>query len=161
MNGILNEPYLLLAIKWLMTIVALLIIYYDFRYLRIPDFLVISIGILSLIKVVIDYQYISFLNELFFPIIALVSLLIILTWFYPQGLGGGDIKYLLALSIFFQWWIFLILWLASLTGILQFLVIKKKINKKTKIPFGIHISIWTIVFLHSNYTQNLFLFDLL
>ena len=133
MNGIINAQYLLLIFNWLITIISVLIIYYDFRYMRIPDFLVIGIAIFALIKIGIEYQYLSFFNDLAFPVIILVLLLFFLIKRYPHGLGGGDVKYLFALSIYFNWWIFPILWLASLSGILHFLFIAKIQSGKVKL----------------------------
>ena len=147
MNGIINAQCLLLIFNWLITSISFLVIYYDFRYWRIPNFLVISITVFSLLKVGIDYQYLSIINDLVFPIIFLVLLLFLLTRIYPHGLGAGDIKYIIALSIYFNWWIFPILWLSSLTGLVHFGFLKLLNTKCDRIPFGVHLGIFTIIFL--------------
>jgi Flp pilus assembly protein protease CpaA len=64
----------------------------------------------------------------------------------PDGLGLGDVKLLTALALYFGYEVFMMLWLAALTGLVNGLLMRQR-APKYQIPFGTHIAFWVIVWL--------------
>lgn len=76
---------------------------------------------------------------------------VILYYLFKGEIGGGDIKLLIILSLFFQKNIINIIFYASLLGIVYSIIIK---NKKRKIPFIPFIEGGIICQLFINYLVN-------
>src|ERR1039458_9954742 len=72
------------------------------------------------------------------------SLMYAFFWFYPRGLGGGDVKMLAGLAV----WMgfsnsFFVLLFASVVGFLVVivLILMKKISRKSTVPFGTFLAV--------------------
>jgi Flp pilus assembly protein protease CpaA len=116
--------------------------------MKIPDKLNILIGAAGIYR-----EATGFTAEQI-PIIALSFLILallldILLYFFPGGIGGGDIKLLFCLVPFFEVNIFTIIWFSSVGGLLHHLILNG-INSRSPVPWGAYISLTGILFLILN-----------
>ena len=143
MTGFFSDPILFINAGIIVT--ALLVIFMDWRYYRIPNALII-INILFAFA----WQFFTFsdwyiLIEIIVSIVLLVIIFYLLLMNIPKGIGGGDIKYALTLTLYFGPIFFLVLWLASITGLAHRLLLSSIGGSKKVIPFAVHLGLWTII----------------
>lgn len=134
-----------------------LVFLFDLKYYIIPDELVLSLIIISLIFNIFFHffpeTYLfskkpTFLNFLLSAIIA--SFLFFLLFFFSEGrlLGFGDVKFMIFMGLFlgFPKIILAIFFAAFLGSIISFfLIIKKKKSLKSEIPFGPFLVLGTYI----------------
>lgn len=120
--------------------ILIVIFFIDLKHYIIPDNAVVGIGILAIVQIFTTKQ-ISFLN-------AALSTVITFLFFYlifvlSKGkFGGGDVKLLTALALFFGWpYINILIIVSSLSALLvgTILIMSGKMEKNDPIPFGPYI----------------------
>lgn len=134
-----------------------LIIFFDIRYLIIPDKVLALLAAAVLLKFAIDtrsfyYLLISaFGPTLFFAILFLAS--------KGKWIGFGDIKLTFLIGFLFGYpmgylTIVAAVWLATIVSII--LLVTKRVSIKTEIPFGAFLSITSVIFIiFSNEIQKI------
>lgn len=78
-------------------------------------------------------------------------ILLILSFIYPEGIGGGDIKLAFVIGFYLGWQqMLLVLWLASLLGIILFIggKGKREEGKMTVLPFGLCLAVGSVISFH-------------
>jgi leader peptidase (prepilin peptidase)/N-methyltransferase len=117
----------------------------DLQHQIIPDGLVITLFILGALNA--SYR-IFLLHDHWYPyvigIFAASVPLLILGLIYPDGLGGGDVKFMAAAGLFVGWKTILLgLFLGNVIALLCVVVLffRKKAGRKTQIPFGPFLSL--------------------
>lgn len=123
----------------------------DLRQYRIPntDIILLLLGILLYWNSVNirTTAILLFIEFIFFGLIL---------YKYPEGMGTGDIKLIAVLTPLFSTWICVIIWLASITGLIHHLIAKSRNPDITLIPFGAHISAISIFFILQELTKTIF-----
>lgn len=137
------------AYAFIMTFFLLALVFFDFRYYILPDKIVIPLIVVTLcIDLLLKRpQLINLLTSGLllgglFAILHIVS--------KGEWVGLGDAKLLLLIGLYFGYpSSFLItvlsIWSAALIGL--FLIILKRANLKSELPFGVFLSIFSIVFI--------------
>lgn len=119
----------------------------DFYYLRLPNYFLVF---LLFLECIFAYQMnFIFINHLFFALVVL-GIFLALSFLVKQGIGMGDIKLLVILSLIFSVTEFLWLIIASCISALIIIFILTIANKqiyKEKIPFGPFLCTWAFIFL--------------
>ena len=144
--------YLKFGLAWLLlnrlVFICLLIVValIDLEHFIIPNKIVLPGALAGLILTLIPGSH-SFLNALGSGVGA--ALFFFLIWFfYPQGMGEGDVKLALMLGAFLGWpQIAAAIFLASLTGSVGGIavIVIKGGNRKTPVPFGLYLAIGSIL----------------
>lgn len=121
----------------------------DYKLMIIPNELNISIGILSIFtqikKVIIEENFISLINSLK-AILFILFIFSILFLIKKDSIGHGDFKLFISLSLNFSLEKIVSIFLLSFTIgsiVCMILLVIKRLNKKSKIPFAPFISIAT------------------
>lgn len=146
------------------TVSVLIIVFYiDFKYQLIPDEAHIALIIISAINIVFhanmwyDYLLGGLIGGLIFYILGQVALLI----YKKEGMGFGDVKLMASLGFLFGIKNILVITLISFfigaaVGII--LLISKKKNKDSYIPFGPFIVIATILLMFVKADDIIFIY---
>lgn len=120
----------------------------DFRWQIIPDGLVIAMAVLGALRAA--YQVIVFHDHWYTFVIGIFAAsvpLLILGLIFPDGLGGGDVKFMAAAGLFAGWKLVLLgLFLGNLIAlaVVAILFVQKKAARGTKIPFGPYLSLGVV-----------------
>jgi prepilin signal peptidase PulO-like enzyme (type II secretory pathway) len=135
-----------------LVMIAILIVisFIDYFHLIIPDsILIISIFLIGISNLI--FQYRDWLNMLLGSLIAFL-LFLLLAMLIKDGMGGGDIKLIGVLGLYLGWQkILLVIFLASLVGLIFYLIFKIRGNERIQMPFAPSISIASfIVMLYGN-----------
>lgn len=125
--------------------VLVIITFIDLKHQIIPDELVIIIFICGIISI--------FLSDLspwdhIIGFFAVSVLLLIIAFLSKGGMGGGDIKLMAAAGLFLGWKLILLaLMIASVVGSIVsiFLLVLKKVDRKSMVPFGPFLSIGILI----------------
>jgi leader peptidase (prepilin peptidase)/N-methyltransferase len=125
--------------------ILVIISFIDLKHQIIPDGLVILIlilGIVNAVYIVLVHgePWYTFVIGFFAASVPLFILGLI----YPDGMGGGDIKFMAAAGLFMGWKLVLLsLFIGAIYGgiVSLFIVIGKKGSMKTAIPFGPMLSL--------------------
>ncbi len=124
------------TIVFLLTFSILIVVsVIDYRYMIIPDSMVVSIFVLGVANTLLTGAYIDHIIGLF----AVSSILFLIAVITKGKMGGGDIKLMAAAGLLLGWkGILMALMLGSVVGsvIGLTLMAMKKIEKKQMIPFG-------------------------
>lgn len=137
-------PLNIATILFISAIVMLLnIVFIDYKYRVIPNKLVLLIFIIAIVNFIINIS--SYKSLLFGVLFAIVFCLILYKF---SSFGGGDVKLLISLSLLIGFYntflLFLISFLlASIYG--GILMLRKKANLKSAIPFGPFVGIGFII----------------
>ncbi len=148
-----NLAYVSLA-SWLAIITIFMALsVYDFKYMLLPDKMMIflvplsaifaSIGFINSDKSLISYTLQLLLSVFIaggiFYILYVISL--------GKWIGGGDVKLGLLIGVVLSSALMsvLMLFIASVTGVIASIVVNKGFNKKAKIPFGPFLMIGTYI----------------
>jgi leader peptidase (prepilin peptidase)/N-methyltransferase len=152
--GLLNDIWYLLISLILMAILVAITVY-DIKHKIIPDGLVITFGILSLLKIVLDYFLMVATGpevsvHLFWYLAAgpAIALPLFLIWLFSRGrwMGLGDPKLVLCIG----WWlgpilglsaVILAFWTGAVYGLILMILSKfswhgLKIDRKSELPFA-------------------------
>lgn len=138
----------MIQLFWLMIVITLLIFLtvFDFKYLILPDFAVITLIIISFLGVVFDEpNVIPYLLSATGSFIFLGSLYLITK---KRGIGFGDVKLAIFMGLFLGWpKIILAMYLAFIIGAIVGVIgiSIKKISRKSKIAFGPFLILGTII----------------
>jgi len=141
---------LLLTVYLIISGLLIVLIFSDFKYGEIPDFVNLFLIILAIINALITNDHLNKgLTGLFtFAFFFLISF----TFYYltkKNGMGGGDIKYSLFMGLILGFPLILVgLYLAFLTAAACSIILvvwKKKSIQTTKIPFGPFLASGTII----------------
>ena len=145
-----NGSQLVLSVFYYLAILALFIvlIFFDFLYLILPDKIVLAIASLSIL-----YSLFFRKDELFNLLVAGFSLgaIFIIIYIVSNGewMGFGDVKlatvigFLLGYPLGF-WMMLASVWVAAITGVT--LMLLGKANMKSPLPFGSFMSAVFIIF---------------
>ena len=109
----------------------------DWKHLILPDEITLFGLVLGLVLALFS-PHISILNALLGAITG-GGLLLILTFFYPGGMGGGDVKLMAMVGSFLGWQLALgTIFLGAVLGILYYVLqaAKGQASRKMKLPFG-------------------------
>jgi leader peptidase (prepilin peptidase) / N-methyltransferase len=128
--------------------VLIVVSFIDLQHQIIPDGLVISILLLGALNA---FYQIAVLNEPWYifviGMIAASLPLFLLGLLFPDSLGGGDVKLMAAAGLFLGWKLILLaLFLGNFVALFYVivLIILRKFNRSTPIPFGPFLSIGMI-----------------
>ena len=117
----------------------------DLRHQIIPDGLVITLFILGALYA--SYRIFYLHDHWQTYVIGLFAAsvpLLILGLIYPDGLGGGDVKFMAAAGLFIGWKLILLgLFLGNVIAlaVVAVLFVQKKAARGTKVPFGPFLSL--------------------
>lgn len=144
-----NPLMYVFALSFFMFIFALLIVitFYDLRHKIIPDRLVYTFILLSLISIFLNFSGVGSLlvwpslgQILAGPVIAMPFALL---WYFSKGvfIGFGDIKLMLGLG----WMLgisaglsalMIAFWVGAIVGLFMLALARTKVNMKTEVPFA-------------------------
>ena len=118
----------------------------DYRIQIIPDGIVLFLAAAGLVRALLGIFTEGAPWHLYaIGVLAAALPLFLLSLFYEDGVGGGDIKLLAAVGLFTGWKLILLaLFLGALYGLLYagFLLLRKQaVGRKTAIPFGPFLSL--------------------
>lgn len=138
----------IMQLFWLVIVVTLIVFLtvFDFKYMILPDFAVVTLIVISFLGVVFDEP-----NIIPYLISAIVSsgfLLILYLITKKRGIGFGDVKLAVFMGLFLGWpKIIIALYIAFIVGAIVGIIgiLFKKITKKSKIAFGPFLILGTIV----------------
>lgn len=148
-----HTPFVILALILIAVLVVITV--YDFKHKIIPDGLVVTFGVLALLKILADYFivnqfYVGNFTHLIWSLVAgpLLALPLFLIWLFSKGqwMGLGDPKLVLCIGwflgpIFGLSAIVLAFWAGAIYGLLMMLLAKFnwhniRITRKSEIPFA-------------------------
>jgi leader peptidase (prepilin peptidase)/N-methyltransferase len=119
--------------------ISLLIVltFIDIDNFRLPDILVAMVAVVGMINTLVTGDPVLWRSLL--GASAIGGIFFLVAYFYPEGMGMGDVKLVAALGLYIGFpLIFMAIFLASLSGIViggfRMLIYKKKL--KDPIPFG-------------------------
>ena len=148
-----NLAYLSLAVWLAIITIFMALSVYDFKYMLLPDKMMIFLVPLSAI-----FAFIGFINSdkslLSYVLQLLLSVFIAGGLFYilyvislGKWIGGGDVKLGLIIGIILSSALMsvLMLFIASVAGVIASIIINRGFNKKAKIPFGPFLIIGTYI----------------
>ncbi len=130
-----------------LTYVLIVIAFIDLDHKLIPN-------VLTLPMIIIGLFFRMWQGEIIAGILGVLiggGPLLLVTLFYPKGMGMGDVKFLAMAGVFLGWEKALfILFSGSFLGILVIipLMLLKKIDRKTAFPFGPFLVIGTLIALY-------------
>ena len=130
-------------------ILFLLLIFFDALYLILPDKITFSvIGVSLIFDLIFRNSY--FLNFILSGFLFSLAFAIIYLMSHGQWMGLGDVKLVFGIGLVLGYSLGLVaiisaIWVAALWGI--FLIILKKANLKTALPFGSFLSASTVIFI--------------
>lgn len=142
----------------------LIIVVSDFKYMIIPDEVLIFFGILLVLETILLFGFSAFLSKLISGVISFAIMFLIKLvgdfMFKTESMGGGDIKLLFFFGFTLGWTNALFsIFLGSLIGFPISLVIMN--NKKTNIiPFGPFLALGALIILFTKFDIS-FLLNLL
>lgn len=142
----------------------LIIVVSDFKYMIIPDEVLIFFGILLVLETILIFGFSVFLSKLISGVISFAIMFLIKLvgdfMFKTESMGGGDIKLLFFFGFTLGWTNALFsIFLGSLIGFPISLVIMN--NKKTNIiPFGPFLALGALIILFTKFDIS-FLLNLL
>jgi len=125
--------------------ILLVIFMIDLKTLTIPNGLVLAIGVLGIINMIVNSNYIVDYILGFFSVSSILFLIAIIT---KGKMGGGDIKLMAVAGLLLGWQkIILSLLLGSVVGAVIGLTLIgfKIVDKKTLIPFGPYLAIGIMI----------------
>ena len=131
----------------ILTYVLIAIAFIDFDHQLIPN-------VLTLPMIVIGLVFRIWQGEIIAGILGLLTgggLLLLVSLFYPKGMGMGDVKFLAMAGVFLGWEKALfVLFSGSFLGILVIipLMLLKKIERKSAFPFGPFLVVGTLIALY-------------
>ncbi len=135
--------------------ILIVVSFIDLRHQIIPDGLVVSLLLLAVVHAVYRIGILNDPWQLYLIGFFAASIpLLILGLIYPDGLGGGDVKYMAAAGLFTGWKLILLaLFLGNIVALFYFIVLflKKKASRGTRIPFGPFLSIGIVLALLFGY----------
>lgn len=126
---------------------------YDFKYMLLPDKMMIFLVPLSVIFASIgfvnsDKSLLSYVLQLLLSVFIAGGIFYIL-YVISSGkwIGGGDVKLGLIIGVILSSALMsvLMLFIASVTGVIASIIINKGFNKKAKIPFGPFLIVGTYI----------------
>lgn len=139
--GFSKESFIYIILFSILLVISVI----DYRYLIIPNQLVLGIFVLAIINLFLDLENLLNYTIGFFS----VSLILLITGIITKGkMGGGDIKLMAAAGFLLGWKkILLALMIGSLFGaVIGILLISLKIIKRNEmIPFGPFLSLGIIL----------------
>lgn len=121
----------------------------DWEHLIIPDSLNITIIFLGLLGIFLGIT-VTWSHAVLGAFLG-GGILLLLALFFPDGMGGGDIKLIFALGLITGWqWILLLLFLASLIGTAfgAINILIKGREKGRLIPFGPFLALGALMTIH-------------
>lgn len=134
------------VIGFLVIVLLVFLVVFDFKYMILPDFAVATLIIISFLGVVFDepniipYLISAIVSSGFFLFLYLIT--------KKKGMGFGDVKLAVFMGLFLGWpKIILAMYIAFITGAVIGIIgiFIKKITKKSKIAFGPFLILGTIV----------------
>ena len=148
LSGRFPLPIELMQLFWLLLIVILLVFLtvFDFKYMILPDFAVITLITVSFLGVIFDEP--NIIPYLVSAIVGSGFLLILYLITKKKGIGFGDVKLAIFMGLFLGWpKIILAMYIAFITGAVIGVIgiFLKKINKKSQIAFGPFLILGTVI----------------
>ncbi len=137
---------LILDLVFVSLLIALTFI--DIDTFRLPDVLVILVAALAMINTMVTDQ--PALTSSLLGALGVGSVFLLIAYFYPDGMGFGDVKFVAALGLYIgSPGIFLGVFIASLLGVIigGFSIIINKKDLKDPIPFGPFLAAGVLVML--------------
>lgn len=141
-----SAGWMLLVLGFVLIALSVVVFWVDLKHFLILDFVLLPVGILALgLRIGLDVVNLGGLNWNAGVLTCLLCALLFYSifgglYFLSKGkwFGYGDVKLLVVLAIFFGFKLFLVLWVASVTASVWsvYLLMRKKANMKTKLPFG-------------------------
>ena len=135
------------AMALVLTYVLIVIAVIDFEHRLIPNILTLP---MILIGLLFRWWQVEILAGLLGGLIG-GGLLFLVAFFYPRGMGMGDVKFLAMAGIFLGWEKALfVLFAGSLLGLLVMapLMLLKKLDRKTAFPFGPFLVVEALIALY-------------
>lgn len=138
----------IIQLFWLIIVITLLVFLtvFDFKYLILPDFAVITLIIISFFGVVFDEP--NIVPYLISAIAASGFFLFLYLITKKRGIGFGDVKLAIFMGLFLGWpKIIVAIYIAFVVGAVVGVVGigLKKVTKKSKIAFGPFLILGTII----------------
>lgn len=123
----------------------------DRKYMELPDGVTLTIALLSIPSIILQWKIVGFVQSGILTGVILFSIFLLLAFIGPMG--GGDIKLMGAIGLYFSLWdIMSLLLFGFLIGTIQAisLMIFKRQSKDTLIAFGpaLILGVLTTVFIN-------------
>lgn len=150
---VIGQEILLFCVWSLILITLMALLVYDFRWLILPNILVIVLAVLVVFKLFLTVYINGDIDLIYGPIAGALALFSIfaLLFYVSKGkwIGGGDVKLSIALGLMSGglFGAMAILFLSSLLGILVYLpkIFKKRTIRSIKLPYGPFLILATFI----------------
>ncbi len=132
-----NDSLIALAVDLLFVSLLLALTMIDINTLRLPDVLVALVAVAGVIEIAVTGK--PTVWQSLGGALGAGSLFFVIAYFYPQGMGFGDVKFVAALGLYLGApGIIYVIFLASLSGVIigALRVVFLKKDRKDPIPFG-------------------------